>query len=47
MTACLAVVAVVAVALHEHAAHFFLRTPPLNTLILAVLGSGARPLVQL
>ncbi|MEO6027538.1 MAG: flagellar motor protein MotA [Candidatus Binatia bacterium] len=40
MAAFLAVVAIVAVLLHEQAAHFFMRNPPLNTLILAVLGLG-------
>jgi hypothetical protein len=36
----LAVIAVVVVALHAHAVHFFLRNPPLNTLILSVLAVG-------
>jgi biopolymer transport protein ExbB/TolQ len=40
MVVFLAVVAVVAAVLHEHAAHFFLRNPPLNTLILSVLAIG-------
>jgi hypothetical protein len=39
-----AIVAVVAALLHETAYRFFLRNPPLNALILAVLGraSGSR-----
>jgi hypothetical protein len=40
MVVFLVVVAAVAVALHEHAARFFLRNPPINTLILSVLGLG-------
>jgi hypothetical protein len=36
----LAVVGVVAVALHEHAARFFMRNPALNVLILSVLAAG-------
>ena len=40
MVVFLALVAVVAAVLHEHAAHFFLRNPPLNTLILSVLVIG-------
>jgi len=40
MAAFLAVVGIVAALLHEHASRFFLRNPPLNALILAVLGLG-------
>jgi hypothetical protein len=40
MAVFLAVVAVVAALLHEYAYRFFLRNPPLNALILSVLGLG-------
>ena len=40
MAVFLAAVAIIAVALHEHAERFFQRNPPLNALILAVLGLG-------
>jgi hypothetical protein len=40
MAAFLAVVGIVAALLHEHASRFFLRNPPLNALILSVLGLG-------
>lgn len=40
MAVFLAAVAIIAVALHEHAERFFQRNPPLNTLILAVLALG-------
>ena len=40
MLAFLAVVGIVAALLHEQAYHFFLRNPPLNALILSVLGLG-------
>lgn len=40
MAAFLAVVGIVAALLHEDASRFFLRNPPLNALILSVLGLG-------
>src|SRR5262245_3206949 len=40
MVVFLAIVGVVAVGLHEHAARFFMRNPPLNVLILSVLAAG-------
>ena len=40
MLAFLAIVGIVAALLHEQAYHFFLRNPPLNALILSVLGLG-------
>ena len=40
MVAFLAVITFVVVALHAHAVQFFLRNPPLNTLILSVLAVG-------
>ena len=40
MAVFLVAVAIIAVMLHEHAERFFQRNPPLNTLILSVLGLG-------